>query len=280
MDCRRPVVEHEQAGIALVARKAQTAERPRSGKRAFRCAHLDFDKSAKVTRLPRALDGEARGIFLARAEKSQVIIFQKNSVAESEAMCAASAEMHGALVEQPPGRFSCGNDTRGKRNGARLRLHLPSHCGYSAHALQEIQGQPLQRQNVFAVAFDGEKGITRLDVVAVIFVKLRGDAVTAVQPRRFRQAGRNAVFLRVDFGFAAVTAEIEKLGGQVAIGEILPEQAVCQGADGFLVKGVRENQLVAPEEALLDELGAGGGHGRPLLIAGEIRAREDEPSRA
>src|SRR5215831_5266 len=149
----RKIIEEQKARICAVGLLTKATELGRRCDSGSCAADLNFDKSGMAAHGPSAGDNFEYCILFARREKRQMVVLDENCVAKAKAMSPGATQMRRALIEQAPRRFARSDDA-GLRITARDPLLQPVSGGsYTAHALQKIQDDALDREQMRFVTF-------------------------------------------------------------------------------------------------------------------------------
>ena len=129
-----------------------------------------------------------------------MIRLNQDSISEAQPVCAASAQMRGALIHQTPRRFSRGDNIRVRRRiasaAANNILQALRVRGDAAHALQQIQSNAFERKQPVAIAFEPHKSLAGFYGLAVGAGAFHREAEIREIPNGFFDSGKHARFIR------------------------------------------------------------------------------------
>lgn len=144
------------------------------------------------------LTGTCDGVVHAAAEVD-VVVLEQDHVEQSDAVVHASADAHGFFLEHAHARRGLpGVEYAGLRAGVdECLLVLMCHGGDAAHALADVEHEPLGGEQALLLAADREHDVAGHDVVAVVFIhgdlEVRVETVEDLLCGTF--AGKDAFFL-------------------------------------------------------------------------------------
>jgi hypothetical protein len=108
--------------------------------------------------------------------------------------------MQRALIEQTTRSFSRAHNMDRWGAPARTLLETASCRSDSAHPLQEIQSDALQRKQLHFFAFRAHKDVTRANCISIFFLECHLNAALAEHECHLRETGDHSSLLRDNRG--------------------------------------------------------------------------------
>ena len=225
----------------------------RGGDRGVLAAHFNFDKSRAALFFPGFDHRRRRGAHFVAVNQRQMIVLDYDAVSQAQPVRAASTHMQRALIQQAPGSLPRAGNARRRTTLRRAFLHALRRGGNAAHALQQIQAHPLQRQNLALRSLDTHQRVTGIQNVAVLFLQHHFQPVLAKQPRIFFQPGRHSRFARNNLRRRRLIFYAQRRHGRVPRQRIGFQQRAQNRAHRAQIIFIGEGQFGAAEQRLLDD---------------------------
>lgn len=178
-----------------------------------------------------------------------MIRLNEDSISEPEAMRAASAQMRGALIQQAPGSFSCGDNICVRRHVASAAanniLQALRVSSDAAHSLQQIQADAFERKQAVGIAFEPHDLLRSFHRLAVGAGAFHAEAEICEIPNSFFDASENTGLIRDNLRDGIFSTGAKRCAGNVQRIAVGMQKFFGERANHSEIFGICERQRVS-----------------------------------